>query len=133
MTSRRGTVIEQGAGELLHAHGYTVRIMPSGFTRRSPPAHLVASKPGETRFIRIRKTSRRPLSAGKIETQFRRDIGQFRKYLAHDPQEPGLCCEIWTYSLCYGFRPFEIRQDSVREIPRFTVSPPSSPVAGGVA
>ena len=131
MTSRRGTVIEQGAGELLQTHGYAVRVIPCGFDKRAPPAHVVASKAGGTRFIRIRKISRLPVSAVTIEGRFNRDIVQFRKYLARYPGEIGLSCEIWTYSLTYGFRSFRVSPDAVREIPKFAVTQsPSSDIAG---
>ena len=130
MTSRRGTVIEQGAGELLQTHGYTVRVIPCGFDKRAPPAHLVASKAGRTRFIRIRKISRLPVSAVTVEGRFNRDIVLFRKYLARHPGEIGLSCEIWTYSLTHGFRSFGVSPDAVREIPKFAVTQSPSDIAG---
>jgi len=131
MTSRRGTVIEQGASELLQTHGYSVRVIPCGFDKRAPPAHLVASKAGGTRFIRIRKISRLPVSAVTVEGRFNRDIVQFRKYLTRHPGQAGLSCEVWTYSLTHGFRSFGVSPDAVREIPKFAVSQsPSSDIAG---
>ena len=45
MTSRRGTLVEEGARELLQMHGYTVRVIPPGFNKKFPPAHLVATLP----------------------------------------------------------------------------------------
>jgi hypothetical protein len=45
MTSRRGTLIEQGARELLQFHRYAVRVIPFGFNKRFPPVHLVATRP----------------------------------------------------------------------------------------
>ena len=131
MTSRRGTVIEQGASELLQTHGYSVRVIPCGFDKRAPPAHLVASKAGGTRFIRIRKISRLPVSAVTVEGRFNRDIVQFRKYLTRHPGQAGLSCEVWTYSLTHGFRSFGVSLDAVREIPKFAVTQsPSSDIAG---
>jgi hypothetical protein len=130
MTSRRGTVIEQGASELLQTHGYTVRIIPCGFDQRAPPAHLVASKAGGTRFIRIRKISRLPVSAVTVESRFNRDIVLFRKYLARHPGETGLSCEVWTYSLTHGFRSFGVSPDVIREIPKFAVTQSPSDIEG---
>ena len=121
MTSRRGTVIEEGARELLQMHGYSVRIVPSGFDRRVPPAHLVATKAGETRLIRVRKISRLPISTATIEYHCTLDVVQFRKYLALHPGKTGLCCEVWTYSVSHGFRPFAVSLDTVREIPTVAV------------
>jgi len=121
MTSRRGTVIEEGAREILQMHGYSVRIIPSGFDRRSPPAHLVASKGSETRFIRVRKISRLPVCPETIENHCMQDVVQFRKYLAGHPKKTGLCCEIWTCTISHGFRPFAVFLDSVREIPKIAV------------
>jgi len=118
MTSRRGTVIEEGARELLQMHGYSVRIVPSGFNRRSPPAHLVASKGSGTRFIRIRKISHLPVCPETIEYHCIQDVVQFRKYLAGHPHGAGLCCEIWTYTLSHGFRSFLVTPDTVTEIPK---------------
>ena len=49
MTSRRGTLVEDGARELLRLHGYAVDVIPPGFNKKYPPAHLVATLPtGET-------------------------------------------------------------------------------------
>ena len=132
MTSRRGTIIEEGARELLQMHGYSVRIVPSGFDRRVPPAHLVATKAGETRLIRVRKISRLPISTATIEDHCTQDVVQFRKYLALHPKKPGLCCEIWTYSVSHGFVPFAVAPDTVREIPTGAVHRlPDLHVTGG--
>ena len=118
MTSRRGTLVEEGARELLQLHGYTVRVIPPGFHKRYPPAHLVATLPsGETRFIRIHKISHRPATAETVETDYASDIALFRKYLSGSPDVFGLRCEIWIYSLTHGFRCFRILMDTIREIP----------------
>jgi hypothetical protein len=117
MTSRRGTIIEEGARELLQMHGYSVRIVPSGFDRRAPPAHLVATKTGETRFIRVRKISRLPISTATIEYHCMQDVVLFRRFLARHRERTGLCCEVWTYSVSHGFVPFAVSLDTVREIP----------------
>ena len=119
MTSRRGTLIEQGARELLQVHGYTVRVIPPGFNKRFPPAHLVASRgPDETRYIKIRKISHLSLTVDLVQGIYKLDIVQFRTLLARHAGESGLRCEIWIYSLYYGFRCFEVLKDSVREIPK---------------
>ena len=100
MTSRRGTLIEDGARELLQSHGYTVRVIPSGFNKRLPPAHLVASRgPDETRYIKIRKISHLSLTVDLVQEKYHLDIVQFRKHLARNAGETGIRCEIWIYSL----------------------------------
>ena len=72
MTSRRGTLVEEGARELLQVHGYTVDIIPPGFNKKFPPAHLVATRPsGETRFIRIRKFSHLPSTVDTVMHEMR--------------------------------------------------------------
>ena len=117
MTSRRGTLVEDGARELLQIHGYTVRVVPPGFNKKYPPAHLVAKRDvRETRFIRIRKISHRPPTAETVGLNCWPDIVQYRKYLSRHPGETGLCCEIWLYTLCHGFRCFEVLMESIREI-----------------
>jgi len=134
MTSRRGTVIEEGAREILQMHGYSVRIVPSGFDRRAPPGHLVATKAGETRFIRVRKISRLPICPATIEYHCMQDVVLFRKYLAGHSGQAGLCCEIWTYTISHGFRPFAVFTDSVCEIPKVAARRlPSLPATGGSA
>jgi hypothetical protein len=132
MTSRRCTLIEEGAREHLQLNGYLVRLVPAGFNKRDPPAHLVATRePGETRYIRIRKLSHRSPCIRSIQTVFRTDLKQFRKHLSHHPDETGLHCEIWIYSLSYGFRCFEVLRDSVEEIQKVPFSVfPVSPTGG---
>ncbi|MFA4849412.1 MAG: hypothetical protein WC626_06765 [Methanoregula sp.] len=131
MTSRRSTLIEEGARELLQLHGYTVRIIPPEFNKRYPPAHLVASLvTGETRYIRIRKISRRPLTVEIVESHCTKDLEQYRKYLLRHPEKTRLHCEIWLYSLSYGFCCFEVLIDNVREIPQFSLVLPLDPLNG---
>jgi len=134
MTSRRGTLVEEGARELLQIHGYTVRILPPGFNKRLPPVHLIATRPsGEIRFIRIRKVSRQPSTTEFIERHCATDIVQFRKHIAVHPGAIGLRCEIWIYSLTHGFRCFEVQMDSIREIPKISPHDPVvSRARGGV-
>jgi hypothetical protein len=132
MTSRRGTLVEEGARELLQIHGYTVRILPPGFNKRLPPAHLIATRPsGETRFIRIRKVSRLPSTADFIKRHCTADLVQFRKHIAGHPGAAGLRYEIWIYSLTYGFRCFEVLMDSIREIPKHSPDDPVTSRARG--
>ena len=122
MTSRRGTLVEDGARELLRLHGYTVDVIPPGFNKKYPPAHLVATLPtGETRFIRIRKMSHLPSTADIIMAKCGLDLAQFRKHLARHAHEAGFHYEIWIYSLTHGFRCFEVLRDSIREIPKLTL------------
>ena len=65
-------VVEEGARELLELHHYTVRIVPVGFNKHSPPAHLVASRePDETRYIRIRKISHQSPPSKTIQSACR--------------------------------------------------------------
>lgn len=49
MTSRRGTLVEEGACELLRFHGYTVRVIPPGFNRKYPWARPGSSASGSSR------------------------------------------------------------------------------------
>lgn len=134
MTSRRCSLVEDGARELLRFHGYTVRVMPVGFDRRLPPAHLVATRPsGETRFIRIRKLSHQSSTVRTVEQKCHVALSLFRKHLASHPRETGFHYEIWFYSLSYGFRCFEVQKESVREIPKLSLTGPTIPRAGGMA
>lgn len=134
MTSRRGTLVEEGARELLQVSGYTVQVVPPGFNKRFPPAHLVATLlSGETRFIRIRKFSHLPSTADTIMAKCGLDLAQFRKHIARHSGEAGFHYEIWLYSLTHGFRRFEILMDGIREIPKLSLYTSTSRHAGGVA
>lgn len=134
MTSRRGTLVEEGAREFLQIHGYTVRVIPPGFNKKYPPAHLVAEQPsGETRFIRIRKISHRPATADTVEEKCWMDIVQFRKHIHRYPGKAGLRYEIWIYTLRHRFRCFEILMDGIREIPKLSLISSAPSRAGGVA
>jgi hypothetical protein len=68
-----------------------------------------------------------------VELKCRLDIEQFRKYLSRHEGETGSRCEIWIYTLQYGFRCFEVQMDSIREIPKHTLFLPVVQSAGGVA
>jgi len=119
VTSRRCILLEEGVRELLESDHYTVRIMPVGYTQRSPPVHLVASRgPGVTRYIRIKKVIHRSRIALNIETRCRVEIRQYRRILSGPEGIPGLHCEIWIYSLRDGFHCYEVLPGSVREIPK---------------
>ncbi len=121
MTSRRCIVLEEGVRELLELHHYTVRIVPVGYPQHSPPVHIVASRgSGETRYIRIKKVSRRPRTIQSIETTCRNDIMLYRKILSGSTRGTGLHCELWIYSLYDGYHCFEVLTGSVREIPKLT-------------
>jgi len=134
MTSRRGTLVEDGARELLRLHGYRVQVIPPGFSKNQPPAHLVAERDsGEKRFIRIRKLSHLPSTIDTVMVKCRMDLAQFRKHLACHAHEAGFHYEIWIYSLTHGFRCFEVLRDSIREIPKLTFYGSGMSRAGGVA
>lgn len=134
MTSRRGTLVEDGARELLQVHGYSVWVVPVYFNKRFPPAHLVATRPsGETRLIRIKKISHKAPTVETVELKCGLDIMQFRKYHSRHPGETGPSCEIWIYTLGCGFRCFEVLMDSIREIPKLRLVNPVVRKIGGVA
>ena len=134
MTSRRGTLVEDGARELLQFHGYTVRIVPPGFNKKFPPAHLVAERPGgEKRFIRIRKFSKLPSTVDMVMQKCGIDLAQFRKHIGRHIGKAEYHYEIWIYSLTHGFRCFEVLRDSIREIPKLSLTGPATSRAGGVA
>ena len=134
MTSRRGTLVEEGARELLQLHGYTVDVIPPGFNKKFPPAHLVATRPtGETRFIRIRKFSHLPSTVDTVMLKCGLDLVQFRKHIARNVREAGFHYEIWIYSLTHGFRCFEVLRDSIREIPKLSLHGSCDSGVGGIA
>lgn len=134
MTSRRGTLIEDGAREILRMHGYSVFVVPPWFSKKNPPAHLVASRPsGEKRFIRIRKFSKLPSTVDMVMQKCGLDLAQFRKHIARHASEADFHYEIWIYSVSYGFRCFEVLRDSIREIPKLSLHGPVVSRAGGVA
>ena len=134
MTSRRGTLIEEGARELLQVHGYAVDIVPPGFNKKYPPAHLVATQPtGEKRFIRIRKFSKLPSTVDMVMQKCGLDLVQLRKHIARHASEAGFHYEIWIYSVTHGFRCFEVLRDSIREIPKLSLQGPVVSQTRGVA
>ena len=133
MTSRRCIVLEEGVRELLELHHYTVRIIPVGYPQHSPPVHIVASRGSkETRYIRIKKISRRQRTIQSIETSCRNDIILYRKILSGSTRGTGLHCELWIYSLYDGYHCFEVLTGSVREIPKLDTGIPR-PDTGGPA
>ena len=134
MTSRRGTLVEEGARELLQVHGYRVWMVPPGFDKKLPPAHLVAERDsGEKRFIRIRKFSHLPSTVDMVMQKCGLDLAQFRKHIARHIGHVDYHYEIWIYSLTHGFRCFEVLRDSIREIPKLSLHGPVVSRAGGVA
>jgi hypothetical protein len=121
VTSRRGTLVEDAARGLLQYNGYTVQIVPPGFNKKLPPVHLIAThSSGETRFIRIQKVSRKLLTAESLDRYCSNDLVQLRKTLAGNFGVEGPRCEIWIYTLSFGFRCFEILPDDIREIPKLS-------------
>ena len=117
MTSRRCTMLEQGACEQLRLHGYEVRITPTGRDQRLPPAHVVAVKhEGETRYIRIYKMSARLANIYRVEECLARVILRYRTEMARHP-EPLIRYEIWLYTVHYGYRCFAILPERIQEIP----------------
>ena len=125
MTSRRGKLVEEGARQLLQVNGYTVTVIPPGYNKGYPPAHLVAERTSEDkRFIRIRKISHLSPTIETVVMKCGNDLVQFRKHLSRHPEEAGLHCEIWIYTLGKGFRCFEVLIDSIREVPKFSLVRP---------
>ncbi len=117
MTSRRCTVLEQGACEQLRLHGYEVRITPSRGGTRRPLAHLTATKKfGETRSIRIYKISSRLANIYRLEECFGPTIRQHRTEMARHP-DATIRYEIWLYLIHQGYRCFAILPDRVQQIP----------------
>jgi hypothetical protein len=109
-------------------------VLPAGFDRRLPPAHLVATLPsGETRFIRIKKLSHQPSTVQTVERKCSVTLALFRRHLASRPRETGFHYEIWFYSLSYGFRCFEVDRDRVWEIPKLSLCNTVAPPDGGIA
>lgn len=134
MTSRRCIVLEEGVRELLEINHYTIQVVPVGYNKHSPPAHLLASRgPDEIRYIRIKKVSRRSRTVQNIEMMCNNEIVQYRKMLARAPQSKGVHCEIWIYTLNDGYRCFEVLPENVREIPKLAPDNFSLPQNGGAS
>lgn len=118
MTSRRCTVLEQGAREQLMMNGYEVRILPTGQNKRQSPAHLVAGRLlGETRCIRIQKISHRSATIETVEDCCMRDIARYRSEMVRHPMDSTILYEIRLYSLPHRYHCFTILPDRIREIP----------------
>jgi len=134
LTSRRCIVLEEGVRELLELNHYTIQMVPVGYNKHSPPAHLIACRePDEMRYIRIKKVSRRSRTVQNIEAMCNNEIVQYRKMLARAPRRKGVHCEIWIYTLNDGYRCFEVLPENVREIPKLTPDNFSLPRNGGVS
>jgi len=117
MTSRRCTVLEQGACERLRLDGYEVRILPVGQNQQRPLAHLIARKGSqETRYISIRKCSHRSVTIDAVEQCGRQDIMRYRSDRARHPVDATIRYEIWLYTLQHGYLCFEILPDRIQEI-----------------
>lgn len=116
MTSRRCIVLEQGACEQLRLDGYGISIIPIGKDKRLPPAHLVAGKSKEKRYIRIYKMSARLANIYRLEECFAQVILRYRSEMARHPDLP-IRYEIWLYTLHYGYRCFAILPDRIKVIP----------------
>jgi hypothetical protein len=120
--------------ELLEINHYTIQVVPVGYNKHSPPAHLLASRgPDEIRYIRIKKVSRRSRTVQNIEMMCNNEIVQYRKMLARAPQSKGVHCEIWIYTLNDGYRCFEVLPENVREIPKLAPDNFSLPQNGGAS
>lgn len=134
MTSRRCIVLEDGIRELLELNHYTIQMVPVGYNKHSPPAHLIASRgPDDMRYIRIKKVSRRSRTIQNIEVMCNNEIVQYRKMLARSPHSKGVHCEIWIYTLNDGYRCFEVLPENVREIPKLTPEIFATPQNGGAS
>ena len=136
MTSRRGTLVEEGARELLQVHGYAVGCHPARlrqeatarriWLRPGPRARPGSSASGNSRICPPRLIR----SCGNVGI----DLAQFRKHITrHIGHEADIHYEIWIYSLTHGFRCFEVLRDSIREIPKLSLHGPVVSRAGGVA
>lgn len=134
MTSRRCALMEDVAREQLQLHGYSVRILPPGFLKQEPPAHLIATLPsGEMRLIRLWKITNQPSTIIDIERKYRVSIQLFRRHMALHVPVSERHYEIWIYTISYGFRCFEILEQHLREIPKFPTDNPTVMVTGGEA
>ena len=109
-------MLEQGACEQLRLHGYEVRITPAGRDQRLPPAHLVASKSVEIRYIRIYKMSARLATIYRVEECLARVILRYRTEMARHLNS-SIRYEIWLYTVHHGYRCFAILPDRIQEIP----------------
>ncbi|MFA4826141.1 MAG: hypothetical protein WC593_13395 [Methanoregula sp.] len=134
MTSRRCALMEDVAREQLQLHGYSVRILPPGFLKLEPPAHLIATLPsGEMRLIRLWKITNQPSTIIDIERKYRVSIRLFRRHMSGHVPASERHYEIWIYTISYGFRCFEVLEHYIREIPKFPTNDPTVTVPGGVA
>ena len=118
MVARSCSILEYEAHELLKGMGYKVHILQKTHNKHSLPLCVVAFRePGETRYIRIRKVTRRPAIVKDVEASCCREVALYRKLLARSPPDPGLHCEVWIFAAHTGFHCYEVLQDSIMEIP----------------
>jgi hypothetical protein len=122
------SILEYEAHELLKGLGYKVHILQRMNNKHSMPLCVVAFRPpGETRFVRIRKVTRRPVIMKDVEDGCYREIVLFRKMLARSQPDPGLHCEIWIFSPRTGFHCYEVLRDSITVIPTPTLKDDDMP------
>ena len=117
MAARFCYILEYEAQELLRAQGYKVHILQKNNSKHALPLCVVAFRePGETRYVRIRKVSRKIPVLADVEACCSKEIALYRKVLARLPADPGLHCEIWIYAIKTGFHCYEVLQDNIKEI-----------------
>ena len=118
MAARFCYILEYEAQELLRALGYRVHILQKNRSKNALPLCVVAFKePGETRYVRIRKVSRKVPVLADVEEHCAKEIALYRKVLARSPDDAGLHCEIWLYAVRTGFHCYEVLKDTITEIP----------------
>jgi len=118
MAARSCSILEYEAHELLRGMGYRVHILLKTHNKHSMPLCVVAFRePGETRYVRIRKVTRRPATVKDVEASCCREVALYRKLLARSPPDPGLHCEVWIFAAQSGFHWYEVLRESIMEIP----------------
>ena len=118
MVARSCYILEFEAHELLRGLGYNVRILQTTHNKHGTTLCIVAfRKTGETRYVRIKKVTRRPAIITDVEARCCREVALYRRLLACIQPDPGLHCEIWIFDVQTGFHCYEVLRDSIREIP----------------
>jgi len=118
MVVRSYNILESEAKQLLRGVGYKCRILQKKNDRQGMPFGLVAFRTsGETRYIRIRKVTRRPATMKDVAARCDREIALYQRWLSRLQPDPVLHCEIWIFAVRTGFHCYEVLQDSIREIP----------------
>jgi hypothetical protein len=117
MVARFCFILENEAQELLRAQGYGVEILKKPVDRHGLPLCILAQRePGETRYIVIHKEISKPGALADVEVRCRKIIGQYRKFMAGTPADPGRRCEFWISTSRSGFHCYEVMQDRIQEI-----------------